>query len=270
MNSLNFTQSLRSRPFSARHGSVRAVLGDAPMSSPKRESPLRAFSRGQEKARNRLSGFGAKLIGGLRDAVAGNFSVVVIEGQTWVRLREGDSLVRGEASEKASPLTEETAWPKDLSKAGIQSWLVHLCARLDTNPSRLSIASGVVPSTFLIDGPALSSTNRLREVRERFGLTQEQLADKLGGVHWVTISNLERGKLLFSLDWRDRIAGALGIDWSELGDHPRCKHQPKIDLDAIGKYLKSIQLHFEINGKQSIVLVEPQFNARAGVRAYEA
>ena len=34
---------------------------------------------------NSMSGTGSKLIDGLRDAVAGNFSQVTIEGQTWVR-----------------------------------------------------------------------------------------------------------------------------------------------------------------------------------------
>lgn len=59
------------------------------------------------------------------------------------------------------------------------------------------------------------STNRLAEVRKRLGLTQQQLAEKVGS-HWVTISRLERGQLNITTGWSARIADALGIDEYDL------------------------------------------------------
>lgn len=53
-------------------------------------------------------------------------------------------------------------------------------------------------------------TNRIAEVRKRYGLTQSQLAEKVG-VHWITISKLERGLIQFSEDWKMRLAEALEV-----------------------------------------------------------
>jgi transcriptional regulator with XRE-family HTH domain len=52
--------------------------------------------------------------------------------------------------------------------------------------------------------------NRISEHRKTKGLTQHDLADLLG-VHWVTISKLERGKMQLTLDWIVKLAGALDV-----------------------------------------------------------
>ncbi|WP_276120349.1 helix-turn-helix domain-containing protein [Pararhizobium qamdonense] len=54
-------------------------------------------------------------------------------------------------------------------------------------------------------------TNRIAEVRKRQGLTQSQLADKVG-VHWITISKLERGQITFTEEWRYRLGAAMDVD----------------------------------------------------------
>lgn len=59
--------------------------------------------------------------------------------------------------------------------------------------------------------PTEAPTNRIAEVRKRVGLTQSQLAEKVG-VHWITISKLERGQIQFSEEWRDRLGVALNVD----------------------------------------------------------
>lgn len=57
--------------------------------------------------------------------------------------------------------------------------------------------------------------NRIAEVRKRRGLTQQQLADKLG-VHWVTVSKLERGVMQLTSDWILRLAETLDVDVTDL------------------------------------------------------
>lgn len=57
--------------------------------------------------------------------------------------------------------------------------------------------------------------NRIADVRKRRGLTQQQLADLLG-VHWVTVSKLERGVMQLTSDWITRLAEALEVDVMEL------------------------------------------------------
>lgn len=54
-------------------------------------------------------------------------------------------------------------------------------------------------------------TNRVAEIRKRMGLTQSQLAEKVG-VHWITISKLERGQIQLTEEWRVRLGEALSVD----------------------------------------------------------
>ena len=54
------------------------------------------------------------------------------------------------------------------------------------------------------------SVNRIAEFRKAKGLTQAGLGDALGGVHWTTISDLERGKQGLTEEWMRRIASVLG------------------------------------------------------------
>jgi transcriptional regulator with XRE-family HTH domain len=59
--------------------------------------------------------------------------------------------------------------------------------------------------------PADGRPNRLREWRRIRGLTQDQLAQKVGTTKAV-ISNLERGDRGLSADWLLKLGPALGVD----------------------------------------------------------
>ena len=63
---------------------------------------------------------------------------------------------------------------------------------------------------------------RIRELRERAGLTIEQLADK-AGKSGMTLRNLERGRFVPDLATIDAFAGALNVKTGELVDGPRRK-----------------------------------------------
>jgi len=57
---------------------------------------------------------------------------------------------------------------------------------------------------------------KLKDIREKRGVTQEQLAD-LSGVHQSVISAIERGHTLSPrLDTLKKLAGALGASVEEL------------------------------------------------------
>jgi transcriptional regulator with XRE-family HTH domain len=58
--------------------------------------------------------------------------------------------------------------------------------------------------------------NRIAELRKKKGLTQAQLGEALDGVHWTTISDLERGKQGLTEDWMRRIAPALDVRPADL------------------------------------------------------
>jgi len=64
------------------------------------------------------------------------------------------------------------------------------------------------------------SGNRIKEIRRKRGLSQQQLAD-LVGAHWVTISNLERGKAPLTFEWLDKLGSALKTDWADLVEAER-------------------------------------------------
>ena len=53
--------------------------------------------------------------------------------------------------------------------------------------------------------------NKISALRKAAGLSQQDLADRLG-VHWVTISKLERGKIRLTSEYVARLAGGLGVD----------------------------------------------------------
>lgn len=59
----------------------------------------------------------------------------------------------------------------------------------------------------------VSAGERLRRIRKEFGLTIKGLANMLGeGVHFTTISKLERGTMSLTIEWADRFAKALNIN----------------------------------------------------------
>lgn len=57
--------------------------------------------------------------------------------------------------------------------------------------------------------------SRVRERRERLGLSQEALADRCS-IHWTFLGQVERGRRNLSLHNLLKIAGGLGVDPSEL------------------------------------------------------
>lgn len=61
--------------------------------------------------------------------------------------------------------------------------------------------------------------DRLKESRKQAGLTQEELAT-LVGVHPLTISHFETGRVVPSLDTLKRLAAALGVQPGVLLDEP--------------------------------------------------
>ena len=61
--------------------------------------------------------------------------------------------------------------------------------------------------------------DRLKEFRRQTGLTQEALAD-LVGVHPLTISHFECGRVEPSLDTLRRLAAALGVQPGDLLNQP--------------------------------------------------
>ncbi|WP_441228061.1 helix-turn-helix domain-containing protein [Tardiphaga sp. 20_F10_N6_6] len=63
-----------------------------------------------------------------------------------------------------------------------------------------------------------AAPNQIARIRKERGLSQQQLAEKLG-VHWITVSKLERGKQRLTTEWMDKIAAALEVGrWVLLGD----------------------------------------------------
>lgn len=64
------------------------------------------------------------------------------------------------------------------------------------------------------------TSNRIAELRKKAGLTQQDLAEKVG-VHWITISKLERGQTKLSIEWMERIAPFLGVGTFDLVPKPK-------------------------------------------------
>jgi transcriptional regulator with XRE-family HTH domain len=61
--------------------------------------------------------------------------------------------------------------------------------------------------------------NRIRQVRQLRGLTQAELAERVGATA-ATVSRLEKDTMTVSTDWLDRFAAALDIHGSELLERP--------------------------------------------------
>lgn len=87
----------------------------------------------------------------------------------------------------------------------------------------------------------------LAEWRLERGLTQEQLADRLGTSH-VTISRWETGKRQPNLDAQEAIAEALGIEAVDLRRHPDqpsadylLRGQPAEIIDQAMKLIRAIR-----------------------------
>lgn len=72
------------------------------------------------------------------------------------------------------------------------------------------------------------SSNRISLVRKSKGVTQQELADRLG-VHFVTVSKLERGVMQLTAKWIMRLADALDVQPGEIWSPPA-----SLDLVDIG------------------------------------
>jgi DNA-binding XRE family transcriptional regulator len=57
--------------------------------------------------------------------------------------------------------------------------------------------------------------NRIAELRQARGMTQQELADAVGA-HWITISKLERGRMGLTTEWMDALAAPLGVHARDL------------------------------------------------------
>ena len=60
-----------------------------------------------------------------------------------------------------------------------------------------------------------ATSNNIAKIRKRKGMTQQQLADLLG-VHWITISKLERGVMQITGGWLERLAASLKVSAAEI------------------------------------------------------
>lgn len=61
------------------------------------------------------------------------------------------------------------------------------------------------------------AANRIRELRKEIGLTQEDIAEGLGGSTTKgTVAKLEKGTMALSLDYIKGIAKVLGVDPAEI------------------------------------------------------
>lgn len=76
---------------------------------------------------------------------------------------------------------------------------------------------------------------RIREVRQARGLTLEQVADRcLPPTTPQTIGRLETGTRTVSVGWLNRIATALGVEATDLVDHPERQEVPVIAVLGSG------------------------------------
>jgi repressor LexA len=62
-----------------------------------------------------------------------------------------------------------------------------------------------------------ATPNRIRELRESAGVSQDELAARIGGdVRGATVSRLENGRMVLTLDWMLKIAKGLQVPVTDL------------------------------------------------------
>lgn len=84
------------------------------------------------------------------------------------------------------------------------------------------LTGSFVSADILLFSRMEQAPNRIRELRSLAKMSQEQLGERVG-VHKVTISDLERGKVELTLTYMRRLAKALKVGIDELfseADHP--------------------------------------------------
>jgi transcriptional regulator with XRE-family HTH domain len=72
---------------------------------------------------------------------------------------------------------------------------------------------------------------RIRSLRKRQGLTQEEMADKCG-LHWTYIGGLERGERNPTLTTMQKVAEGLGVGLTELLSAKAFQEGPVVDQDT--------------------------------------
>ena len=72
---------------------------------------------------------------------------------------------------------------------------------------------------------------RIRSLRKRQGLTQEEMADKCD-LHWTYIDGLERGERNPTLTTMQKVAEGLGVGLTELLSAKAFQEGPVVDQDT--------------------------------------
>jgi DNA-binding XRE family transcriptional regulator len=72
--------------------------------------------------------------------------------------------------------------------------------------------------------PRLPAPNRIAEFRRKRGLTQQQVAERVG-THWVTISRLENGRQDLKWEWVEKLATVLDVNPMDLMQRNRALAQ---------------------------------------------
>lgn len=81
-------------------------------------------------------------------------------------------------------------------------------------------------------------------LRQAAGLTQAQLAEAMGGVHWTTVSELERGRQALTEKWMRRIAQVLQVPPSALlnDDDSGVRSIPMLGRVEVGGKVEQLNL----------------------------
>jgi transcriptional regulator with XRE-family HTH domain len=111
-------------------------------------------------------------------------------------------------------------------------------------PNRKHYASAFVsPLVSSNSAPSHNTTrmkNRIRELREAAGLSQDALAEKLGTIRG-TISKLEQGKMTLSQDWIMRISKVFRCDPGDIISNNKKIGDQAIDEELMKRCVAEVQ-----------------------------
>ncbi len=104
---------------------------------------------------------------------------------------------------------------------------------------------------------------RIRELREKAGLTQQQVAEKIG-LHWTSISQWERGRNIPREASAARLAKALGVEVQDIlqdvsGAHVSQKNSEKVAafLDFLREAMRCCRQASAAGGQGRLCAGEP-------------
>ncbi|MGB5903785.1 MAG: helix-turn-helix transcriptional regulator [Xanthobacteraceae bacterium] len=95
------------------------------------------------------------------------------------------------------------------------------------------------------------SQNRIAEHRKKRGMTQQQLADALG-IHWMTISKLERGKMQLTEGWLEHIGKELKVPIQDLIKPGRATRE----IVVMGKIKDGVNFILDPEGGDFVEMVD--------------